>query len=326
MVAGKGAHVKRAEVFDAQAAAALGMGKGHYSQAPKNGTPEKPQDAGVRERAQSADSTKESSAMIASDVTGTSGTSWPGLEGVAAAEEPSRMTINISHREPVSLAIECMAALLAPPSAIYIHGFELVQLAQTSPKDSLGRRIIMQPLIVPALEVALARKAHFERNVGDQGGVETTRPPKATARDILHWGAEHWPFPPIAAISEAPLFLPDGRILAAPGYDSGSQIYYAGPVLTGLPVNPTRDDALALRRRSRRTSCPRLSCEEFLLASQHLRGTHNACRAAYVPRTCPAMYCGCSHRRERQDYRGPLGIDSEQWLSRCLYPLSRGRY
>jgi hypothetical protein len=170
----------------------------------------------------------------------TTGNSAESKTVTAATELP---TICISHRDPIELLCQCLAALQNGPCPIYGHGFDLVRIARTAEKDRLGQRTILRPMMPADVTVALAESAHFEAVVKET--VKTARPPRTTAVDILHYGADRWGFPIVNAIVETPAFLADGRILAQPGHDAASQLYYAGPELSDIPDQPTQKDAIA---------------------------------------------------------------------------------
>jgi hypothetical protein len=70
--------------------------------------------------------------------------------------------------------------------------------------------------------------------------------PKDFAAAYLE-GVGRWRVPQLRAVATAPTLRPDGSILADPGYDAASGIYYdpRGVAFPAIPRAPTRDEALA---------------------------------------------------------------------------------
>ncbi len=93
----------------------------------------------------------------------------------------------------------------------------------------------------------LARAADWYKP-NEKGGTAPAAPPVAVVRDML--AAPRFPFPPLAAITEAPAFAPDGSLPAGPGYHAAGRTYYApaaGLVVPAVPSNPTPAEIAAAR-------------------------------------------------------------------------------
>ena len=76
--------------------------------------------------------------------------------------------------------------------------------------------------------------------------VTSVSPPKDLAQNIL--AVPDLPFPPLRGIVEVPVLRPDGSILADPGYDPTTKLYYhplPGPAFDPIiPSNPDQQDAV----------------------------------------------------------------------------------
>jgi len=87
----------------------------------------------------------------------------------------------------------------------------------------------------------LTRTADFFKVT--QKGVQPCPPPKEVVKDILAMG--QWSFPALVGVIEVPTLRPDGSILATPGYDPATGLFYlAEPSLTVplIPEYPSPDD------------------------------------------------------------------------------------
>ncbi len=84
----------------------------------------------------------------------------------------------------------------------------------------------IEPLSEVALRGRLARIANYysERTYKKNTFKDPVPPPYEIVRDILSLGA--WPFPIINGLIECPTIRPDGSILADPGYDTSTKLYY----------------------------------------------------------------------------------------------------
>ncbi|MGA8597254.1 MAG: hypothetical protein WB676_21265 [Bryobacteraceae bacterium] len=165
-------------------------------------------------------------------------------EEAAAENGVDLPIIAINNRNTFELAQEALDALRRGPCEFFGRGFDLVQLERTDERDRLGKRTVMKPVTMDSLLVALTESARFVKT-DPKGNLMPARPQNFIARDILNFGAHRWQLPLLAAIAETPVLLPDGRILAQPGYDRESQLYYDGPPLRTLPDQPTKADAVA---------------------------------------------------------------------------------
>lgn len=102
------------------------------------------------------------------------------------------------------------------------------------------------PVMTPIGEVEmyglLAREADWMRRWGQNLG--HARPPKDLARDLLALPDPSLPY--LEAVVTTPVFTPRGDLLATPGYDPNSRLWYEptpGFTLPDVPAKPTEDDA-----------------------------------------------------------------------------------
>lgn len=106
--------------------------------------------------------------------------------------------------------------------------------------DEKGRPII-DTVTEAVLAHHLARAADWLK-IGEHGE-RHTQPPDFVVKVLLALGS--WPFPPLEAVVEVPTLRPDGSILARPGYDPQTGLYYApaqGLDVPPIPEHPTRAD------------------------------------------------------------------------------------
>ena len=111
--------------------------------------------------------------------------------------------------------------------------------------DEDGRAIIAS-IGEAELRSMLTRCAEFVTFVGKRGVPRHADPPIAVVRDVLALG--EWTFPALVAVTEHPVVRPDGSVLATPGYDAATKLYYhpgAALDVPPIPDAPTRDEAQA---------------------------------------------------------------------------------
>lgn len=133
-----------------------------------------------------------------------------------------------NNRSLALITSESMDALIEDniPAKIFVRGGDLVRVLV----DERGIATI-SPIPAPALRGVLARCATFVRvNGGDKANTECF-PPKDVCEDILSLSS--WPFPPIIAVTKAPVFA-GGKLSTAPGYHANSHYFVSGT--TGWPA------------------------------------------------------------------------------------------
>lgn len=155
---------------------------------------------------------------------------------------------------------DAQKALLNHPDGclIYTRSGQLVRIVQTSTavqtnniKKSVGTSIII-PVEPVWLQYQLTVVATWSKHDARSSEMRTINCPLDVPKALLS-KAGGWPFPPLTAIIETPTLRPDGSILATPGYDAVTGLFYDPGTTTFPPIstNPSREDALeGLRRLS----------------------------------------------------------------------------
>jgi hypothetical protein len=111
--------------------------------------------------------------------------------------------------------------------------------------DEHGRPFI-EDITHSILTAFLARAADFisENGEGERVSIKIVDPPGKVVEDIL--AHSRWPFPPLERIVEVPQVRPDGSILATPGYDPSTSLFYSpapGFVLPEISDSPNEEEA-----------------------------------------------------------------------------------
>ncbi|MHB1256098.1 MAG: hypothetical protein ACYCXI_07745 [Dethiobacteraceae bacterium] len=135
----------------------------------------------------------------------------PARVAMPGARRGSILITNRFMREITSDTLHSLNAANSPPE-LFKTGNEIVRI---SPAD------LAEPLSVSALRGRMDRIADYLKF--DKNGEEVpARPPMDVAQDILSLPASEIPFPELRGVRHAPLFLQDGRLLCAEGYDPAS--------------------------------------------------------------------------------------------------------
>ncbi len=136
------------------------------------------------------------------------------------------------------IADEALAHLTRSPKArVFVRQGELVRIRRK--EDGTPYIALMNDA---ALKHLLAQSMNFVR-IGPKGP-QHIAPPDDIVQDILR-GRGQWPFPPLDALVEFPVFRPDGTLLDTPGYDKATGLAYVpvpGLKIPPVPEHPTEDD------------------------------------------------------------------------------------
>jgi putative DNA primase/helicase len=154
-----------------------------------------------------------------------------------------RPEINASITDLPIIAADTWKALLDAnePPQVFVQGRELMRL-----ECDHTEALIAVQLTRERLRHRLARIAKFFVPEVHDGGVEGQRivlPPMWLVDDLL--ARPEPPLPPLARITEAPVFGPDGTLQTTPGYHPASRTFYAPPrgvKIPDVPTRPSRDD------------------------------------------------------------------------------------
>lgn len=118
---------------------------------------------------------------------------------------------------------------------VYQRNGRLVEIAKSD-----GRSYISE-LRPERIQDLMAAEADFVR-MSDEGELKTTPAPLSVAR-IIHSRVNHDGVRELHAVTQAPIFLPDGSILQAKGYDPQTKVYFEPDVEVSVPENPDRKTA-----------------------------------------------------------------------------------
>jgi hypothetical protein len=169
----------------------------------------------------------------------------------AAAEGDVRPTIEITTEE--HKVNEQASDALSRSKSIYQRINMLVRIARDVSPAAKGVRRVLAPRIDPLplslLRERMAEAARWVRIKETQEGLmEVPMHPPAWSVSAVH-ARGHWPgIPHLEAVVDYPVLKPDGMLLFEPGYDlSTSLLLETSGLAVHVPVNPTRDDAVAAR-------------------------------------------------------------------------------
>lgn len=140
----------------------------------------------------------------------------PIREAVAGAL-PEIETLYRPLRDQTTDAMRALKGTNEPPSIFWRSG-ALARIGRD--EDDLP---IIETMSESALCGRLARCIEFTKQL--KGGLRVCPPPIHVVRDIMALGT--WPFPPLLGIVEVPVLRPDGTVVADPGYDRATKLYYA---------------------------------------------------------------------------------------------------
>ncbi len=183
---------------------------------------------------------------------------WPGigrelvsrLEPVEVTASPTRPRIVIGTDEH-RVNDEAATALGADPDLYQRAGLLVRVTCDPLPVSRSIRRPAsprIDPITPPTLRERMTRCADWRKRVeGEEESVEVDAHPPGWSVQAVHARRE-WPtVRPLEAVAEYPLFLADGRLLTAPGYDPSTGLVYHPPadLALRLPDSPTQADAVA---------------------------------------------------------------------------------
>jgi hypothetical protein len=151
-----------------------------------------------------------------------------------------RPNIQANGRQLRNVTRESLAALRAfnDPPCIFIRLGKAVCIH----KEESGRHIITEATD-SILRNRLTRAADFYKTT--KKGFTNCSPPMDMVKDILALPPIEWEFPALQGIIETPALREDGSVIAAPGYDEQSRLFYAqqdGLDMPEIPEHPTPDD------------------------------------------------------------------------------------
>jgi hypothetical protein len=149
---------------------------------------------------------------------------------------PMIIVNNRQLRDSTSEAVAALHAANDPPE-IFVRMGELVRIQVDE-----DERPIIKELSEAGVRYYLTQAADFVKET-DKGFVKVS-PPRDLVQNVM--AHPSWPFPALKGIVEVPVLRPDGSILATPGYDPDTKLYYrpiAGLECPLISLHPTRDEA-----------------------------------------------------------------------------------
>ena len=193
-----------------------------------------------RAKAERADLERQAAADVARRRYHAADAAIAGKERGESAEPPAepRPAIQVNDRQLPEITAEAVEALRAwnDPPSLFIRGGEFVRVDP----DERGRPVI-RPVLDHQVRWALGESADFVEVLGARSTVvRPTLPPLPLARNILASARLCAWFPPLLGLTGSPAICPDGRVVAAPGYDAETGLYYSPD--PGLELPPVPDD------------------------------------------------------------------------------------
>lgn len=154
--------------------------------------------------------------------------------------------INKQLPEMVQDALNALMLVEKEYPTIFVQELGLVKVIRNKAKN----KPIIKQLGEAEFRNALCRTAHYYRLKEKSGEFFKVpiAPPKDIVEAIIHPEdpSNDWPFPVLDAIVGIPIIRPDGSIVAEPGYDEATQLFYlptSDLEHCKIPENPTQEDA-----------------------------------------------------------------------------------
>jgi hypothetical protein len=133
--------------------------------------------------------------------------------------KPTLPMVQVNNRQLRSITTETVAALHAAnnPPEIFVRMGEMVRIQA----DEDGRPIIKE-LGEAGVRHCLTKAMDFGHQTDKK--LISVSPPRDLVQNVM--ATPSLPFPALRGIVEVPVLRPDGSILATPGYDLGTRLYY----------------------------------------------------------------------------------------------------
>lgn len=165
-------------------------------------------------------------------------------DGGINGHAPHRRTIIVNDRALELLAGDVAAAIdeTNDPPRVFVRGGRLVRV-----RPDERHRPSIEALSAVSLRhyAALAATYNIVRMTTDGERRRETFPPKDAVVDLLE--REAWSFPPLRAVSAAPVVRPDGTIHARHGYDPETGYFHWSPgnLVPPIPRHPSMAERVA---------------------------------------------------------------------------------
>ena len=171
-------------------------------------------------------------------------------DSVRDASKLDLPVIRVDPGELNSLVTAAEDAILKSEMPVFQRGQQLVRPATCEVGAAHGKTTKSAALIQisrSSMIDILSKSARWMRYSPRSKRLVDVDPPPQIAEILLSRFGE-WRFPAVSGIITCPTLRPDGSVLAQPGYDRETRLYFArDPILAliSVPENPTRDDAIA---------------------------------------------------------------------------------
>ncbi len=153
-------------------------------------------------------------------------------------ELPKIVITNTRLRDLTQSSLDAVVRMNTPPN-LFVRSRNMVRIGY----DEQGNPII-EHLTKYGVRGLLERAAEYyrEKSTGDRIPV----PPHMDIVDDL-CNLPDWPLPVLSGVIECPCILPDNTLIASPGYDSNTRLYYAPMadlILPFVPEIPSQEDVI----------------------------------------------------------------------------------
>lgn len=165
-------------------------------------------------------------------------------EATPATEQPEKPEITVGGRYLPNVAGDTLAALDVANQTtptLFVRDGKIAHIQRDEHQRPTISQTSKDDLLVHA-----ARAARWKRLDARSHKMHKVSPPDEVLRYIMARGS--WPFPSLLGITETPALRPDGSILATPGYDEATRLFYAPAAslrVPEIPVSPTAQDVRA---------------------------------------------------------------------------------
>jgi putative DNA primase/helicase len=176
------------------------------------------------------------------------------IQQIAELQRQAMPVIRVRAGKIDALADEAENALLSAGADVFQRAGRLVRPGVTEVSAADGRRTVaagLHELLRPAMIEELARVAEWQAYDARLDSWKVIDPKRSVA-DVLAARVGRWRLRSVDAITACPTLRPDGSILASPGYDSATRIYYHPdpnlrmPAMTDCPTLADAQAAVAL--------------------------------------------------------------------------------
>lgn len=162
-----------------------------------------------------------------------------GLNRTACALPPTRTPLQ-GHAVPGQVLVTVKLAEMADQALQTIRE-EVYQRSGVLCQVVTGQRTYIHDLDAPGIQDLMSKKSEYVRQ--DKEGLVTVIPPERVATILQSRRTHPEEINVIEAVTTVPIFLDDGSILEAKGYNKRAKVYLNPSVTVSVPAQPTIDDA-----------------------------------------------------------------------------------